>query len=107
MSYKVIVADNFHYGDESESYELGTFATLELAIDASKRIVDEYLASAHKPGMSASDLYRSYTGFGEDPYIIAADTGGVLFSAWKYAREQCDVLCHEKREASRNESSDA
>jgi hypothetical protein len=94
MSFKVVVADNFHYMDESENYELGTFVTLDLAIVASKSIVDEYLASAYEPGMSASELYDSYVSFGEDPFIVSTDLkGGVLFSAWTYARERCDVIC--------------
>jgi len=53
MSFKLIVADNFHYMDESENYEYGTFGSFELAVAAAKRIVDEYLATAHTPGMSA------------------------------------------------------
>lgn len=94
MSFKVVVADNFHYMDESEHYEHETFPTLELAVEASKLIVDEYLASAYKPGMSASELYDSYVSFGEDPFIVSPDVKGVLFSAWTYARERCDVICH-------------
>lgn len=34
--YKVIVADNYHYMDESESYASGTYATLEEAVAACK-----------------------------------------------------------------------
>jgi hypothetical protein len=93
MSFKVVVADNFHYMDESENYELGTFPTLELAVEASKRIVDEYLVSAYTSGMSASELYSSYVSFGEDPFILSPDVKGVPFSAWTYARERCDVIC--------------
>lgn len=91
-SFKVIVADNFHYMDESESYEHGTFASLERAIEAAKRIVDDYLASACTPEISADLLYQSYVSFGEDPYIVAEGSTAVLFSAWTYAREQCNVL---------------
>jgi hypothetical protein len=107
MHFKVVVADNFHYMDESEHYELGSFDSLELAIEASKRIVDEYLVSAYKPGMSAADLYHSYVSFGEDPFIVAADANRVLFSAWNYAHEQCNWMCQHGRETTGNESSDA
>ena len=93
VSFNVIVADNFHYMDESENYVHGTFATLEEAIAAAKRIVDEYLASAYKPGLSAAELYHSYVNFGEDPYIAAEGQSGVLFSAWDYARERCAEMC--------------
>ena len=93
MPYTVIVADNFHYMDESENYRLGEFGTLDEALDASRRIVDEYLASAYVPGMTAAELHHSYVNFGEDPYILSPGVEGVLFSAWTYARERCDSLC--------------
>ena len=90
MSYRVVVADNFHYMEEGVLH--GTFATLELAIGAARRIVDEYLASAHVPGMSAEDLYRSYTTFGDDPYVVANDGSPAPFSAWEYARGRCHEI---------------
>jgi hypothetical protein len=95
MTYKVFVDDNYHYMDESERHELGDFSTLDAAIAASKKIVDEYLRSAYQPGMSAPDLYRSYVSFGKDPFIVAAASNEtkVLFSAWDYAKCQCDELC--------------
>ena len=107
MSFKLIVADNFHYMDETENYEHGTFDSLELAIAAAKRIVDEYLASALTSGMTAAQLYHSYVSFGEDPYIVAEQSTGVLFSAWEYARTRCDALCPPDKEATGNEESDA
>jgi hypothetical protein len=107
MSFKVVVADNFHYTDESENYELGTFTSLELAVEAAKRVVDEYLTSAYEPGMSASELYHSYVNFGEDPYVIAPGVEGVPFSAWTYAQERCDAMCQPQDGAAHNEASDA
>ena len=92
MPFKVIVADNFHYMDESENYVLGSFESLELAIEESKRIVDEYLASAFQAGMTALTLYESYVLFGEDPHVVSTDGKGVHFSAWTYARERCELL---------------
>jgi hypothetical protein len=100
MPFTVIVADNFHYMDESENYRLGDFGTLEEAVDTSRRIVDEYLASAYTPGMTAAALYDSYVNFGEDPYILSNDVKGIIFSAWTYARERCESICgptHERR----------
>lgn len=93
VSYQVVIADNFHYMDENENYTLGVFDTLDLAIVAAKQIVDEYLASAYAPGMSASALYSSYTSFGEDPFIVGPEPKGVLFSAWDYACQRCNELC--------------
>ena len=95
MTYKVLVDDNFHYMDESERYALGEYPTLEEAIEVCKKIVDEYLMSALKPGMTAQELSFSYTSFGEDPFIIAipATGSGILFSAWDYARQRSRELC--------------
>lgn len=93
MAYTVFVADNYHYMDEDERYELGTFETLEAAIEACRKIVDEYLAGAHKPGMTARELFENYTTFGEDPYVVSSAVIGVPFSAWDYARQRCDEIC--------------
>lgn len=92
MSLLVIVADNFHYMDESANYDLGTFETAESAIEACKRIVDEFLVSAHCPGITAQSLYMSYIMFGEDPYIVSQGED-VAFSAWTYAKQRCELLC--------------
>ncbi len=59
---------------------------------AAKKIVDEYLASAYQPGMSAEELSRSYLLFGEDPYIVPREPASE-FSARDYARERCGELC--------------
>ena len=95
MRYTVFVNDNFHYMDEAESHELGEFPTLDAAIGAAKKIVDDYLLSSCKPGMTAGALFRSYTAFGEDPSVIATPPvgTGILFSAWDYAKRRCDELC--------------
>lgn len=88
--YKVIVADNYHYMDESESYTADTYATLEEAIAACKEIVDEYLLSAYQPGMTSDVLYENYKSFGNDAYI----KGKKVFSSWTYAKQRCDEICN-------------
>jgi hypothetical protein len=93
MPFTVIVADNFHYMDETESSKVGDFDSLEQAVEAAKRIVDEYLLSDYEPGTNASSLYKRYTMFGPDPYIISPGATGVLFSAWNYARQRCESIC--------------
>ena len=96
MQFTVIVAENSHYMDESENYELGTFDTLDGAIAASKRIVDEYLTSSYRTGVTAKELFENYVRFGEDPYIVASEVEGVPFSAWDYAKQRCETLCTAK-----------
>jgi hypothetical protein len=90
--YRVLVDDNFHYMDESERYTLGEFASYEEAEEACRRIVDEFLLDAYKPGMDAKSLYELYTMFGDDPFITSADRART-FSAWDYARMRCGEIC--------------
>ena len=93
MSYTVIVNENSHYMDESESYTLGEFETAEQALAACKEMVGQDLAELHTAGMPAEELYRQYTTFGRDPYIVPADDGS-KFSAWDYAKERCTAICN-------------
>ena len=93
MPFTVMVADNFHYGDADETYALGNFDNLDTAVSAAMRIVDEYLESAFKPGMTAAELYDSYKSFGEDPYIVPADPDEDRFSAWEYAKQRAAAIC--------------
>ena len=95
MSFKVLVDDNYHHMDESERYELGEFKTWAAAVAASKQIVDEFLVSSYRPGMTAKELYQGYVSFGEDPFIVSVTTtdDSRRFSAWSYAEERCIQLC--------------
>ena len=101
MGYVVMVEDNSHFMDAESRSRLGEFAEADTAMAQCRRIVDEFLRSNHRPGMSAEDLNDSYVMFGEDAYICCVDTPAVIFSAWDYAREQSDLLCRDGREATR------
>jgi hypothetical protein len=90
-SYRVLVNDNFHYGDESERYEHGQFDTCESAIAACRRIVDSFLIDTYQAGMTPRELWERYMGFGDDPFIVTTGPRCV-FSAWDYARQRCDEL---------------
>jgi hypothetical protein len=59
--FTVVVADNFHDVEKYKEYEYGKFETLEAAIAACKRIVDEFLIEALRPSMTADELYSEYT----------------------------------------------
>ncbi len=91
MTYTVRVDDNYHYMHKDARYTHGEYGTLDEAVKEAKAIVDTFLTSAHTQGMTAEDLYRSYTSFGEDPFIIGP--GDYRFSAWDYAKERCSVMC--------------
>lgn len=90
--FKVMVDDNFNYQDEGERHTHGCYATLDEAIFACRRIVEDYLASAHKPGMTARELLSSYQSFGDDPYIVS-NQGSAGFSAWDYAKRRSEEIC--------------
>lgn len=96
--YRVLVDDNFHYMEEDERRELGTFGSAEEAVAACRKIVDGWLAENFKPGMTASELYESYVSFGEDPFVVAPPGAErVSFSAWEYAMERTQAVCSDRQ----------
>jgi hypothetical protein len=94
--YVVLVDDNFHYQKEEERYRAGDYATLEEAVSKCRSIVDDFLKSGLKHGMSSKELYEQYCMFGEDPFIRGPEAG---FSAWDYARQRCDELCRSQSDS--------
>jgi hypothetical protein len=92
--YKMMVDDNFHYMEEDERWEHGTFPSAEKAIAACRRLVDESLMGEYRPGMTATQLHDRYTSFGDEPFIVAP-SGAVKidFSARDYARSRVEALC--------------
>jgi len=94
--YHVLVDDNFHAFDASHRGEHGGFESVSAAIAAAKRIVDESLTSAYKPGITADELLKIYKMYGDDPFIVAADKSAVAFSAWDYAAERSAVIANPK-----------
>lgn len=97
--YKVLVDDNYDYADEERRYQYGVFPTAEEAIAACKGIVDSNLNHFMKPGMTASELYDAYTGFGDDPFIVGVNAGDELvrFSAWDYAKERSRFVASQRK----------
>lgn len=96
----MLIDDNFHYMDESERVTHGVFETADEAVAACRAIVDEFLAEAFRPGMSATDLHDQYVHFGDDPFILPNDIQGqpVKFSAWDYARKRSEEIAGSLRE---------
>jgi hypothetical protein len=91
VTYTVFVDDNYHYMDKDKRYTHGEFATLEAAVEAAKKIVDDGLLHDYEPGMSASTLYSRYKMFGEDPWVSGPEDSPL--SAWKYAEARCEIIC--------------
>ncbi|MBE2222911.1 MAG: hypothetical protein IAF02_15305 [Anaerolineae bacterium] len=92
MPFKVFVDQNSHYQDQSNRYEHGEFESFETAVAACKLIIDQYLITAFKKGMSAAELYENYVTFGEDPFVVPIPEGAE-FSAWVYAKQRCFEMC--------------
>jgi hypothetical protein len=90
--YQVWVDDNGHYMDKSARYSEGVFQDCALAIARCKHIVDQFLLSSYREGMTAQHLMMTYKHYGEDPWISSADDN-CKFSAWAYAAERCMEIC--------------
>lgn len=118
--FLVRVADNYDYMDSSAWYELGRYATLDEAIEASERHVTRCLEDLYQPGMTGEALRDHYVMFGEDPFITDMRTDSnsgdahddnehedsdarptVLFSAWDFASRMAHVVVAMKVAAAR------
>ena len=53
-----------------------------------------------KPGTTANELYELYIAFGPDPFVVPLNPKDpeVEFSAWTYAKEQCQELVSLRRQ---------
>lgn len=85
--YTVKVDDNFHYMDESERYDDGSYATLEEAIKRCEEITIESLKNFYEKGIDPGKLMAQWAMFGEDPFIIGG-TGKPPFSAREFISEE-------------------
>lgn len=87
--FKVYVDDNSHYKDESERYLKGNYGDCEAAVNVCKQIVDDFLAKAYSEDKTEDQLWREYTHWGEDPFIVVTEgENDCSFSAWDYAKER-------------------
>mgnify|MGYP000501213003 CR=1 FL=1 len=90
--WTVYVDSNYHFMHEDERYSVGSFENYDDALCICKKIVNEFLTSAQ--AKTADELFKSYVGFGEAPWIKGSSSGSeqVNFSAIEYARQRCDEL---------------
>jgi len=94
MTWRVTIADNFHYMDESEYVDGGEFDTYADALARAQKIVDESLWDTWQAGDTPDALMARYTMFGDDPFIVPA--GEPRFSARDYARTRVEAICRER-----------
>lgn len=88
--YTVRVLDNYHFTDQSEEYNSGTFDTYDEAVLKCKEIVDDFLESAYQSGDTAEQLYGTYVMYGETPLIWGENLGS--FDANEYTRKRCSEI---------------
>jgi len=87
--YKVYVDENSHYKDESERNLKGDYDDCDTAVNVCKQIVDDFLTKAYSEAKSEDQLWREYTNWGEDPFIVVTEgENNCRFSAWDYAKER-------------------
>ena len=87
--FKVYVDDNSHYKDESERYLKGNYGDCKAAVNVCKQIVDDFLAKAYSKDKIEDQLWREYTHWGEDTFIVVAEgENDCSFSAWDYAKKR-------------------
>ncbi len=75
---------------------VGDYETLDEAIAASKRTIDESLLREFKPGMSGDELYGKFQAYGELPCIFRSEDqtlSGLGFNALNYSKARCAELC--------------
>jgi hypothetical protein len=90
-TYTVFVDDNYNLPPDDERYKLGDFATLDEAVAACKRMVDQFLKVHVSLDKTAAERYEEYTHSGPDPFIVTDDpvAGNPAFSAWNHAKKRC------------------
>ena len=81
--YKVYIDDNYHSMDESERYEVGSYNSLEKALEKCKKITIRSLEDLYEKGITPEKLSAQWSMFGEDPFIVGGG-GPVPFSARKF-----------------------
>ncbi|MBS1809398.1 MAG: hypothetical protein JST84_14665 [Acidobacteria bacterium] len=99
MIIKLFVQDQNEYGDPAAGREVGAFATRAEALRAAQARVDECLREFHAAGISAEELLRQWSLFGEDVFLLP-DEDAQPFSAMDYAR----LRCHEIVNADANQA---
>jgi len=98
--YTVCVDANYHYMDESERRTVGSYNSLEEAIEKCKAITIRSLEDLYEDGITPEKLRAQWSMFGEDPFIVGGDET-VPFSARTFITRE---LCQEIIEHATNQS---
>jgi hypothetical protein len=76
--------------DEGERIDHGVFDSIDDAVAACKKIIDDDLNAMCRSNKTAAELYSCYTLFGASPFAVPVDHDGqpVGFSALTYAKKR-------------------
>lgn len=80
--------------NKTRKYRLGAFNGPDGAKSACKKIVDGFLLSSYKPGMTGEELFLKFTSFGPVPSMVSGENVR-SFSARRYARQRSKKICGE------------
>lgn len=90
--YAVWAHHSFHLSGEAEKYLVGRFDSCDEALEACRRLVEEFLESSYQEEMSPETLMEEYEASGPDPYIEPRREECV-FRAREWARERAAEVC--------------
>ena len=86
---------------DNQVRRIGEYATLEDALAAAKRTIDEFLAREFEDGMLPSVLFTRYQSAGEVPFIFRDDDDKTVnvpdFNHFQYALARCSEICVSRR----------
>ncbi len=94
MAFHLIVV-NKTKGASARPEDKGVFPERREAIEAARRIIDDWMVKNYKPGMDTASLYSLYFQLGEVPSVFG-DQGysiGTAFDYVQYARDRAKQLC--------------
>lgn len=87
-------------GAERQVRRIGMYETIEEAMSASRRAIDDFLLREFKAGMTREALLARYQEGGEFPYIFRDDDNTINvpgFNHFQYAMTRCAEICGEKK----------
>lgn len=97
--YKVYIDDNYHYTDQSKRSAVGSYHSLEEAVEKCKEITIESLGHLFEEGITPENLSAQWSLFGDDPFIVGGH-GSVPFSARKFiTTELCESIIRSHKPA--------
>jgi len=94
--HQVYIDDNYHYMDESERMSVGSFESLEDAIEKCKELTLESLEHLYEEGITPEKLHAQWLMFGDDPFIRGSEVS-VPFSAREFVTQELCIKIIESK----------